>query len=253
MVTVTTTGGSATLQLANMTVPVVAAEAQGSAAVDGVGGALTTALDLTLDDNTRTTVTGRINAAQDVDLYHLVGAQRGGLLSISNAGNNVGLILFDGSGTALTGASFNSFSNLALPAAGDYYLGISGWANTTYNVTTGVVTGSGAVGDYALTVRYADPGATSLNAITTTAARGIPADPTIASANTGQTITITGENFDAATRVRFTTFNANAPQSGLTESEVIPTSVAGDGLSLQAVVPVDAVTGPVRLTPEPGD
>jgi hypothetical protein len=45
-------------------------------------------------------------------------------------------------------------------------------------------------------VRYADAGATSLNAITTTAARGTPANASIASANTGQTITIAGENFE---------------------------------------------------------
>ena len=148
-VTVTTLGGSATLELGNMTQPVVAAEAQGASAVDAVGGTLAAASTLTLDDNTRLTVTGRINAAQDVDLYHLTGAQRGGLLSVSlSTGSNVGLIVFDGNGTALTSASFNTFSNLVLPVAGDYYLGVTGWANTTYNVITGVVTSSGGVGGY---------------------------------------------------------------------------------------------------------
>jgi len=57
--------------------------------------------------------------------------------------------------------------------------------------------------------------------------------------------------FDAATRVRFTTFNDSFPQNGLGEREVIPTSVAGDGTSLVVVVPADAVTGLVRLPDEP--
>jgi len=82
-VTVTTTGGSASLRLMDVTSSTVAAEAQGSAASDGVGGTIATATDLNADTNTRLTVTGRLNTGADVDLYRLVGAEAGGSLNLS--------------------------------------------------------------------------------------------------------------------------------------------------------------------------
>src|SRR5207249_789213 len=125
-----------------------------------------------------------------------------------------------------------SLTNFLLPTALGYYVGYSSFPNTAYNP----VTGSGATngtspGDYTLTVRYGEPGVTSLWSITAAAASGVPGSPNVASANTGQTITLRGNSITAAARVRFTTFNANSPQSGLSEREVIPTSIV-PGVSL---------------------
>ena len=86
VVTVTTAGGSATLRLIDLATSTVAAEGQGSSATDGVGGTLDTALGVALDPNHLLAITGRVNVADDVDLYRLVGAQAGGILTLSATG-----------------------------------------------------------------------------------------------------------------------------------------------------------------------
>ena len=92
----------------------------------------------------------------------------------------------------------------------------------------------------------------SLNGMTASASSGTPGAAMIASANVGQRVTVLGEGFDSGTRVRFSTFDGNYPQYGVSEREVVPVSVAPDGTSLEVVVPDDAVTGVVRLADEPG-
>ena len=255
IITVTTAGGSATLNLADVAILTVPAEAQGAAAADGVGGTLGTASNLAAGPHSLLTVTGRISAATDVDLFHLVGARAGGLISLSATGaqsTNARFRIFDQNGNALT-AVVGSLSRFVLPPALEYYVGYSSNANTAYNVVDGSGTGTGfSLGDYALTIRYADPGVTSLNSIAAVATSGSPADPAIPSANTRQTLTILGENFTSTTRVRFVTFSGDRPQDGLTETtDLTPTSVALDGTSLQVDVPDNAVTGIVRLSDEP--
>ncbi|MEK7675409.1 MAG: hypothetical protein AAB676_06200 [Verrucomicrobiota bacterium] len=254
-VTVTTAGGSATFRLSDLASSTVPAETQGSGAPDGVGGTLATAFDLAVAANAQLTVTGRIDPAADVDIFKLTGVEGGGLLSVSATGaqsTNARFILFDETGAILTGP-VSSLSRFVLQPRNGYFLGYSGFPNTGYNPVTGSgATNASNVGDYSLSLRYGGPGTTSLNAFTATAAMGVPTSSNIASANTRQTITIAGENFSGSTRVRFTTFNGDSPQSGLTEREVTPASVAADGLSLTVAVPDDAVTGPVRVSDEAG-
>src|SRR5712671_2377755 len=253
-VQVTTAGGTARLVLADLVSVTIAAEAQGIAAVDGVGATLATATDLTVAPYRLLTVTGRINVGSDVDLYRLAGAETGGFLTVSVTGaqsSNARFIVFDETGVALTTA-VGSLTRFVLAPAATYYLGYSGFPNTSYNPVdgTGTVTSS-LPGDYTLTIKYAGPGVTSLNAITATATSGTPGTAGMPSANVGQSITLAGEGFNASTRVEFTSINGNSPQFGLQEHEVIPTSVAADGTSLVVVVPSDAVTGRVRINEEP--
>ena len=256
-ITVSTAGGSASLTLADFTIAAtVAAEAQGSAATDAVGDTLAAATALSVGPSSRLTVTGRTNTAADVDLFRLDGAQAGGILTVTAAGPQSGysiVRIFDASGNPLASGNDTGVSRFVLPAGagGPYYLGYSGYPNSSYNSVTGTGTQNASfTGDYTLTLRYADPGATSLDAISTTAAAGVPTEAMVASANTGQTITVQGNGFTSATRVMFTILSATSPQSGLSEREVIPGSVAADGTSLTVVVPHDAVTGVVRLAEE---
>ena len=73
---------------------------------------------------------------------------------------------------------------------------------------------------------------------------GTPATASLASANPGQTIRLLGVGFDATTDVVFPILDGN----GASYQRVIrPLAVAADGTSLEVVVPVDAVTGPVGI------
>jgi hypothetical protein len=76
----------------------------------------------------------------------------------------------------------------------------------------GTGTINGTIGDYTLSIRYTDPSTTSLGAIVAAAGSGTPKTASIPSANTGQTITLQGQGFTSATRVRFTTFDSQSPQ-----------------------------------------
>lgn len=84
----------------------------------------------------------------------------------------------------------------------------------------------------------------SFTAITATATSGTPANAATASANPGQTITRAGEKFDAGMDVVFETI----PSYGTASRRVVrPASVAVDGTSATVVVPLDALTGRVRI------
>jgi len=91
------------------------------------------------------------------------------------------------------------------------------------------------------------PSATSIGAIASTAVSGVPARSGVASANTGQSITVTGTGFLVTDRVVFTTINSGGQ---LTTTAVTPVSVAGDGTSLSVVVPSAAASGMVKLERE---
>ncbi len=80
--------------------------------------------------------------------------------------------------------------------------------------------------------------------IVATAGVGTPADPTLASANTGQLLTIRGSGFTAGTQVTFPT-RSDAGQAGT--RGLTPSSVSLDGTRLTVVVPPDAATGPVSI------
>ena len=201
-VTVTTAGGSATFAISDLAVSTVPAESQGAGALDGVGGTLVTAATVAVGPSTSTTITGRINTAPDVDLYRLLGAEAGGILSLSATGaqsTNARFRLFDANGNALS-AVVSSFSRFVLPPAVGYYVGYSGNPTIDYSVVDGSGTVNATVGDYSLALRYSDPGATSLNAISSVASFGTPGNAGVPSANNGQPITIFGENLSGATR-----------------------------------------------------
>ncbi|HRD86292.1 MAG TPA: hypothetical protein PLF63_14095, partial [Rubrivivax sp.] len=83
-----------------------------------------------------------------------------------------------------------------------------------------------------------------LSGISAVAASGTPAQASVASANTKQTITLHGVGLTGDDRVVFQTLDYDG--RGGTEA-VAPASVAGDGTSLTVVVPDGATTGTVRL------
>src|SRR5262249_48057751 len=107
------------------------------------------------------------------------------------------LRLFNAGGVQLTAQSFAANGSTAAlrwvaPASGTYYLGVSGTGNTTYDPN---VAGSGTVsvtGAYVLGIERLGAGTSHLTAITATAAVGTAAKASVASANTGQSITVSG-------------------------------------------------------------
>ncbi|MGJ8697320.1 MAG: Ig-like domain-containing protein [Verrucomicrobiaceae bacterium] len=73
---------------------------------------------------------------------------------------------------------------------------------------------------------------------------GTPRDRFSSSANVGQTIFVTGANFDGASRVTFPTMSSGG---SLGSVEVGLTEIAGDGRSGNVLVPDSAVTGEITL------
>ncbi|WP_419580402.1 Ig-like domain-containing protein [Stieleria magnilauensis] len=197
--------------------------------------------------------------AQDVDLYRFT-ANAGDVIGIDVIRQapfslvNSYVRLFDATGNELasdvnSGPDGNSrLTDVRLPAAGDYYIGISSWVNTSYDPS---VANSGTsafyTGPYQLTVQRVDGGSTSLTGIVAAADSGTAARSGIAAANVGQTITIQGAGLQDGDRVVFTTIDLNG---NLTTSVVTPASVAADGLSLEVQVPFNAASGMVRLERE---
>ncbi|NBX29737.1 hypothetical protein EBR04_04690, partial [bacterium] len=77
-----------------------------------------------------------------------------------------------------------------------------------------------------------------------TAASGTPANAAIASANPGDTVTLSGANLSVDTRIIFPVVDS---YGRITTKVVRPTIVADDGTSAIVTVPLDAVTGTVRV------
>ena len=139
-------------------------------------------------------------------------------------------------------------STFVAPAAGVYYVGISGYSNTGYDPTKADSGGNGYyTGNYTLLLGRLGAGDTRLSGISASAAAGTPAESGVASANVGQTITLLGSGLLSSDQVVFTAID----QSGnLYTDTITPTSVAANGTSLTVVVPTDATTGTVRLARE---
>ena len=85
------------------------------------------------------------------------------------------------------------------------------------------------------------PYAIALTGIAGTATSGTPADPAVASANPGDTLTLSGTNLSTDTWVIFQTVDNGGTVA------VHPNSVAADGTSATVTVPLDAATGDVRI------
>ena len=250
VITVSTAGGSVTLRTGSgiITNPAL------TPATD-VGDTLATATDLALGLNRRQVVNTSLGDGpqtnRDVDLYR-VDLNAGDTLTIAMTGSAITnrVRLFDATGTQLTVGSISNSTaafSFQAPANGTYYVGISGSNNTAYNPT---VAGSGvasATGVYQLHVDRISAGSSHLTGITASAISGTAANSAIASANTGQLITLRG-SFSAGERVVFSSID---PAGNLVEQAVVPTSLdVANGL-LTVVVPAEAITGYVRLDRDP--
>jgi hypothetical protein len=259
VVTVTTAGGSFTLRPGS-TITTQAAVTPG---VD-VGDTLATATTLTLSSNSEVTVTQSIGdnafGAKDVDLYQLA-ASAGDTLTVEltrlTPFNGASFVrLFDSTGDELAEDGFSGPGNsprlafFTLPAAGTYFIGVSGFDNIAYDPTSANSGTLAATGTYSLRVeRLEGGGRSSLTGVTSTATSGFATRDALGSVNIGQTLTLTGTGLRSSDLVVFTT-----SESGLgaraTSTTLTPVSVAGDGTSLQVVVPVNAASGMVRLARE---
>ena len=159
------------------------------------------------------------------------------------------LRVFDAAGVALADQYMNPSANTPLQfkaaAAGSYYIGVSGYYNTGYDPNqAGSGDNSGYHGTYQLSVERRAAASSLLSGIQASATHGTPAQAAVASANVGQTITLTGSQLQADEQLVFTAIDGNGT---LCESTVAAASVAANGTSLTVVVPGDATTGTVRL------
>ncbi|SCX42366.1 Ig-like domain-containing protein [Nitrosospira sp. Nsp1] len=249
VITVSTSGGSAVLRSQPSNITTSTSVSPGEA-----GDTLATVAALAVPVDQRLVVNGTVGdgtqAAKDVDFYR-VDLAAGTVLSLvmDGSSNYTHVRVFDAAGNQLVAGSFNPSGTPALrtaiTAAGSYYVGVSGHGNSSYNPgTAGSGTASSYTGAYKLTLEHQGAGTHHLGGISATAGSGIPASNGIASANTGQTITLQGIGLQSGDRLLFTTIDSSGR---LAERTVIPVSVAADGSSLTVVVPTDATTGTVRL------
>ncbi len=166
------------------------------------------------------------------------------------------LRVFDSAGNQI--AANDSFADndahitLTIPQTAVYYVGVSGSGNSGYDPTAPDSGFLASSGEFLLRIERRSTTSSTIKSITATAASGIPARTTVASANPGQAITITGTGFrDNAffnqDRVVFTTLNTSG-SLGITTAT--PQSVSSDGTQIVVVVPDNAVSGTVRLERE---
>jgi hypothetical protein len=249
VIIVSTSGGTAVLrsQPSNITTSV-------SVSPGEAGDTLATAAAIAVPVDQRLVINGTAGdgaqAGKDVDFYR-VDLAAGNVLSVALDGssNYTQVRVFDAAGNQLAASSFNPSGTPALLApiiaTGSYYVGVSGYGNTGYNPSTpGSGSSSFYTGAYKLTLEHQGAGSHHLGGISATAGSGTPASSSIASANTGQTITLQGVGLQSSDAVVFTTIDSSGR---LAERTVTPASVAANGSSLTVVVPTDATTGSVRL------
>jgi hypothetical protein len=249
VITVSTSGGSAALRSQPFNITAGSSVSPGEA-----GDTLATAAAIAVPVDQRLVINGTAGdgaqAGKDVDFYR-VDLAAGNVLSVALDGssNYTQVRVFDAAGNQLAAGSFNPSGTPALLApiiaTGSYYVGISGYGNTGYNPgTAGSGSSSPYTGAYKLTLEHQGAGSHHLGGSSATAASGTPASGGIASANTGQTITLQGVGLQSSDTVVFTTLDSSGR---LAERTVTPASVAADGSSLTVAVPTDATTGTVRL------
>ncbi len=256
VINVTTSGGSFSLRSG------VVVDVLDNVNVSGdLGDTLASALEVNLPADSMVTFNPTLIGdgafgARDVDFFSLelaVGdvvtmdairfAGAGNLYArlFDSAGNQLAADAFSGPGSSPRIASF------IVPATGAYYIGVSGWANTGYDPSIAGSGVDGGQGTYVLSLERFSGGSTRLDGIATTATSGTPSNAGVASANTGQTITLTGNALLPSDQVVFSAADSNGRFYFQTVS---PMSVAGDGSSLDVVVPIAATSGTVRLVRE---
>ena len=252
VITVTTDGGSITLHTG------VTIAATTLTPASDVGDTLATAQALTLPADGQVSVSAKIGdgafGVKDVDLYQVTLAAGDQLVVGLNSSTYTDLRLFDATGTQLaiqSGAyvspnTTGTVLQFTATAAGTYYMGVSGYANTTYDPTkAGSGTAASYTGAYTLQLKRLGAADTRLTGITASATSGTAAQTGVASANIGQTITLTGVGLLSTDQVAFTAIDASGD---LYTDTVTPVAVAANGTSLTVVVPADATTGAVKLT-----
>ncbi|MDH3461143.1 MAG: hypothetical protein OEM00_09250, partial [Burkholderiaceae bacterium] len=219
-----------------------------------VGDTLATALNPALGADQSVNVVSNIANLLDVDL-HRVDLNGGDQLTV-NMSNAASLYayarIFDAAGNQLqllsqlfSPGSGNAPQSWVAPSTGIFYVGISGYSNTTYDPNV-ADSGNNAsyTGNYTLSLERLAAGSHRLSGITASAASGTPADANLPAANTGQTITLSGVGLVATDRVVFTTIDANG---NLSDQTLTPTDVDVTNQTLTVVVPDAATTGRVRL------
>ena len=249
LITVSTAGGASVLR----TSVGVATQAALSPATD-VGDTIAAALNSALNQDSQINISGAITAALDVDLYRVdLSAGDELALNMVNAGSLYAhLRIFNAAGAQLEEKSpyfspgaANTALNWTAPAAGTYYIGISGYNNNSYNINTANSGNNGSYqGTYTLSLERNQQANRHLSGITAGAASGTPANAGVASANTGQAITLNAAGLLASDRVVFTTIDTNG---NLGEAAVTPTAIDTAAGTLTVAVPATATTGAVRL------
>lgn len=243
VITVSTVGGRSVLR-SNVVLSTLADQ---SPATD-VGDTLATALNPGLGLNQSVKITSSIGSGLDVDLFR-VDASAGDQLALSVTNNGpVTLRIFDADGQALANASRwsndSTVFNWTVQGTGSVYVGVSGYYNTSYDPRSANSGSSSYTGAYTLKVERLTAGSSHLTGISATATSGTPAVGSVASANTGQTITLNGTGLLSADRVVFTVRDSSGRLSYLS---AVPTAVAADGKTLTVSVPPSSSSGEVRL------
>jgi len=247
VVTVSTAGGTATLRTGVLVTSTVQAPA-----ADG-GDTIATAGVVNVGQGQRVVLNAEIGdgafKSADVDFYSVTLAQ-GDVLNVFGAGAiDTYVRVFDADAKSVRTGFFDDAGGSSLqfdpPAAGTYHIGVSNSSNGSYDPAVG---GSGykfgSTGTYQVTLERMADSQSRLSGIQAVAGRGTAAQPGVAAANVGQTITLTGSGLGAESRVVFTTVNT----SGLLGTvEVTAQGAADDGTSLTVLVPTNATTGMVRL------
>ncbi|MCG2595885.1 hypothetical protein LZ009_24175, partial [Ramlibacter sp. XY19] len=249
VVTVSTAGGSSTLRRAAGSTD-LGILPQGADPSDTLGTAV--ALGQLRDARAAATAVVGDGASgnRDVDFYSVVLDARSVLrVTVTPSDNYSSVRIFNAAGVeqALRYFGPNDGNPLVFsaPAAGSYYIGISGYGNVTYDpAVAGSGTGSGYTGNYQLNFEAQREGSSHLNAMTGSAGSGTAAQAALPSANTGQTLTLAGAGMTASDRVVFSTVDSNG---SLGEVSVTPASFDLASQTLTVIVPNNATTGTVRL------
>ena len=249
VITVSTAGGTSVLRSGATS---STALADITPATD-IGDTLATALNPGLGANQRVNINGSMpsSAPLNVDMVR-VDLTAGDQLAL-NMANSAGLYaylrVFDANGAQQLIALFspgssNTAQRWTAPATGAYYVGVSGYSNTSYNPKV-ANSGNNAsyFGTYALSLERYAAGASHLGGITTSAASGSAANAAIGSANVGQTVTVSGAGLLANDQLVFTTLDdgGNLAEAG------VASTVDLLHQTISAVVPINATTGHVRL------
>src|SRR6185312_13356889 len=257
VITITTPGGSAS-QVTGVT---IAPQSPFLLAGD-TDDTLATATAVSLPLNGSIAISGTAgdgaNGAKDVDLYQVtLGVQE--QLNVTINGNLYSQVRFFNAAGQQVGTQFGPYVSpnttitsaaFVAPAAGTYYVGITGYSNVTYDPNVAASgTAESYSGPYTLTLERIVPGGTRVSGITATAGSGAPAIAGVASANIGDTITLNGSGLVNGDQIVFTGLENGG---NLYSIVVNPTTVAADGASLTVVVPNEATTGTVRLVRDDG-